>query len=81
MSSLAVCGECKGTGMRGKKSCEWCEGTGQVEIPDGFRPRRTRSKADLKRIEADQKVPHSSEHAPDATVIKAPPARGTIKKG
>ena len=80
MSSLAPCGECNGTGKTGKKDCEWCAGTGQVEIPDGFRKRKKRTKADLKRIEADQKIPHSTGFAPDATVITAPPARMTIKR-
>ena len=81
MSSLAPCGECGGTGKKGKKMCEWCEGTGQIEIPDGFRKRKTRTKADLKRIEKDQQTPHSTDHPADATVIKAPPARGSFKKG
>ena len=79
MSSLAKCGECNGTGKKNRKSCEWCEGTGQVELEDGFRKRKTRTKADLKRIEKDQQVPHSTQHPADATVIKAPPARGTVK--
>ena len=54
MSALAKCGECGGTGKVKKKSCEWCEGTGQVEIPDGFRKAKTRTKADRKRISGDQ---------------------------
>jgi len=81
MSSLSSCGECNGTGKVKGKSCEWCEGTGLVEIPDGFRKRRTRTKADLKRIEKDQQVPHDARSSPDATVVKAPPARLSIKKG
>jgi RecJ-like exonuclease len=80
MSSLAPCGECNGTGKKGKKHCEWCEGTGLVEIPDGFRPRRTRTKADLKRIEKDQRTPLKASVSADATVIKAPPARMSVTK-
>ena len=82
MSSLAPCGECEGTGKKGKKMCEWCEGTGQIEIPDGFRPRKKRTKADLKRIKVDQRTPIDSPslNKPDATLIKPPPARGSRKR-
>lgn len=82
MSALVPCGECGGKGTKGKKMCEWCEGTGQIEVPDGFRKRKSRTKADLKRIEADQQIPHDTKNHPaDATVIKAPPARMTISRG
>lgn len=82
MSVLAPCGECDGKGKIKGRSCEWCEGTGQVEIPDGFRKRKSRTKADLRRIEADQQVPHDTKNHPaDATVIKCPPARMTISRG
>lgn len=80
MSTLVQCGECGGSGKKGKTACEWCEGTGQVEIADGFRKRKTRTKADLKRIEKDQAVPIETQHPRDATVIKAPPARASFKK-
>ena len=79
MSALAKCGECGGTGKVKKKSCEWCEGTGQVEVPDGFRKSKTRTKADRKRIAGDQEAAHEASVTADATVVSCPPARATIR--